>query len=522
MEPADIYAVYHLPKLRDAPYGSLGGFLRRLRVVQRARGLDLIGMSALREWQNAASLATLAEQTRTEPQEQSEFRDGKASQLNRLLSKKGSQAIKVTSAAIEVDEPIRVSGSGVHLDLGSATLRGLSGLQYLLSVENANEVDIRGGAFLAGKSGILVSNSRGVRLSGTTLTGLAGVGVAIAASENVLVRNFHISGLKYAGIVLYPGVTRSVIEDNVIEGGLVTDDLAAAILLTDREVNPLSDSTSIYSHGVPGVRSLVASEHPPAGNLIRANKLLRNRAGGIYSSGAVTNVIASNVIAGNAKAGICLNDASISNIVTANAIRRNGSRWSEPNLARRTDTVADDAKPVIRPSAASLAGVSLDNALYNIVFQNSIENNYGGGIRLVRTGLLNVIGLNTIIGNADADSEAPTEGEDPHFFGIDLGATPADSTTSGLNATPSRGNILFSNLIRGLHYAGVHFAEGSDQNDVFDNTVLDATGWALESEAEMANNTLNNLTVLPSRNIMPGLDPRLFVTAREVVDESAP
>jgi hypothetical protein len=51
-----------------------------------------------------------------------------------------------------------------------------------------------------------------------------------------------------------------------------------------------------------------------------------------------------------------------------------------------------------------------------------------------------------------------------------------------------------------------------------ENTILDAQAWALESVAVMANNTLNNLTDLQSRNIGSGLDPALLTTGQPVTD----
>src|SRR5581483_3239564 len=154
----------------------------------------------------------------------------------------------------------------------------------------------------------------------------------------------------------------------------------------------------------------------------------------------------------------------------------------------------------------------LDNAMYNIIFQNTVESNYGGGIKLVRTGLFNLIGLNTLVSNAAGSSDQF------HFFGIELGAAPGDLTTRELDITPSRGNVVFSNMIRGPHYAGIYFGMNSDHNEVFDNVIIGTTKWGLESVSEMFNNTINNLTVLPSRNISPGLDPNLFVSAGAVRD----
>jgi parallel beta-helix repeat protein len=65
------------------------------------------------------------------------------------------------------------------------------------------------------------------------------------------------------------------------------------------------------------------------------------------------------------------------------------------------------------------------------------------------------------------------------FFGIELGA--ASGSSPELDFTPSRGNIVFSNTIRGSHYSGIFFDDGSDTNNVLNNVVLDATFWALES-----------------------------------------
>jgi len=117
----------------------------------------------------------------------------------------------------------------------------------------------------------------------------------------------------------------------------------------------------------------------------------------------------------------------------------------------------------------------------------------------VRTGYFNLIGLNTVLSDNEGASERF------HFFGIELGAATLDATSDELDSTPSRGNIVFSNDIRGRHYSGIFFDAGSDLNDAFDNVILDAQQWALESAEPMSNSSLNNLTVIPRRNISAGL-----------------
>jgi hypothetical protein len=515
IEPVDLFEVYNLPHLRDARYGPLGGALVHLQITKRAKDLDLIGKSAIRAWESVPALAGLADELEIHATQETEFRGSKSSELNALLTGGGARSVRVLSAALEIDQPLRIAGSGIRLDLGNAVLRGSTTLQYLVRIENANGIDLRGGRFLGGDSGVLIHNSQRIRISGITIHGLGGAGIVISSSNAIAVRGGYISGLKYAGIILHRGVTGSVIEENRIEDGIGTPNLAAAILLTDREVDLAADSRAIYGPESYGVlqQPLATRRHPPSGNLIRANRLVRNQASGVYSDGGVKNVIASNLIAANAKEGICLDDASVANVVVANVVRRNGSRWGEPDVVLKMETIEPSGRLADGTPAAKVPGISLDNALYNVVFQNTVEDNYGGGIKLVRTSLFNLIGMNTLVANAVGSSEKF------HYFGIELGAAPGDFTTRELDITPSRGNIVFSNMIRGPHYAGIYFGTDCDQNDVFDNVILGAAKWALESVTEMPNTTVNNLTNQPSRNVSAGLDPNLFVSARAVRDE---
>ena len=48
-----------------------------------------------------------------------------------------------------------------------------------------------------------------------------------------------------------------------------------------------------------------------------------------------------------------------------------------------------------------LPGISIDNGLMNTIENNQITGNYGGGIKLVRSAINNVIRFNTIAGNTN-------------------------------------------------------------------------------------------------------------------------
>jgi len=148
----------------------------------------------------------------------------------------------------------------------------------------------------------------------------------------------------------------------------------------------------------------------------------------------------------------------------------------------------------------------MDNSLHNVVFANNISHNFGGGVKMVRTSFFNVIGLN--------DIESDDEGSSIYFrfFGIELGSAGADAPSVELDFAPSRGNVIFSNLIRGRNSSGVFIEGGSDQNDIFDNIIREATDYALESSSRMANNSHNNLTNLPSLNVSSGCCSRFSFT----------
>jgi len=252
----------------------------------------------------------------------------------------------------------------------------------------------------------------------------------------------------------------------------------------------------------------------PHDNLIGFNDILSNTSSGIYVDGAIRNVIASNTIKGNAKEGLCLDNGATANVVASNVIQNNGKRWGQPDWVLEKDFVFLFGRLPDGSAVSKAPGISLDNSMYNIVFANNISRNFGGGIKLVRTSYFNLVGMNTLFGNNDGANVRF------HFFGIEVGATAGDELSGELDFRSSSGNILFSNVIRGDHYSGIFFGPGSEQNEVFDNTIMDAQVWALESVQVMANHTLNNLTNLPSRNIGAGLDPALLAIGQPTIDNS--
>jgi hypothetical protein len=500
----DIYNDFHLPPVKDRLNGPLTEKTAPLSVVKRSRALGLNAGTALNAWRQAQKQFADAEKTEAAPPSRwTTFTGTTASALNRMLA--GTLSIKVTASALDIDEPIRITQSGLNLDLGSTRLTADNKLPYMLRIDGAANVAVTGGEFERGDSAILVNGSKQAIVKGVHISDLSGNGIVVTHSASVVIRDNRIRGLGGAAILLQGGTASGIVEGNVITRDRGASNMTAAIVVSDRDVDLSVRGEAIFGPDNYWVISqpMMRRIDPPHNNLIVMNHLAGNAASGVYVDGAVATVIALNVIEDNAKEGICLDNGATANVVTLNEVLQNGNRWGETDSVMEKDVISAAGRLPNGTPAAKVPGISIDNAIYNIVFSNNIAHNFGGGIKMVRTGYFNVIGLNTILANNDG------EGEKFHFFGIEMGAAPLDAPSEELDGTPSRGNIIFSNTIRGNHYAGIFFAAGSDTNDVFDNLIMDAEKWALESVIPMPNSSLNNFTNLATRNIGAGLSPAL-------------
>ncbi len=58
-------------------------------------------------------------------------------------------------------------------------------------------------------------------------------------------------------------------------------------------------------------------------------------------------------------------------------------------------------------------------------------------------------------------------------------------------------NIIARNTISGGHYAGVFMGEDAFMNDIFDNTFMDCTDWAMESLSEKYKLYPKNMANMP-------------------------
>ena len=480
LDASEIYSAFALP-MTYSPGRPPADQEAQTQVGTRAQKLGLTTASAGAAWTAAQALLAAPAQIPTAAVIVTPFTGSTASALNAVLKLSPNGYIRVTSATIGVDQPIEIAGQGLTLDLGAAQLTSATSQPYMIRIDGGQNITVTGGSFTSGNSAILVSKAAGVTIDGIQISGLTGDGVVITGSNHVTVAHSRITGLAGPGIVLNGGATACTVMQNDISNNLGESNWDAAIMVSDRDVDLATDPHSIFdSGGYWPIFSPVQSRlNPPHDNLLAFNHIAINTTSGIYMDGGVRNIVYANTILGNAKEGLCLDNGATADVVVSNTIQQNGNRWGQSDATLTLDFV--DSRLPDGTAAAKLPGISIDNGIFNFIYGNNISHNSGDGVKMVRTGFFNVIGLNTIENDNDGGSVYF------RFFGVELGAALGDAPSAELDFTPSRGNIVFSNLIRGSNSSGIFIEGASDQNQIFDNVIKDATAFAIESEAQIQN-----------------------------------
>jgi parallel beta-helix repeat protein len=504
---------FRLPALRDGADAPPMEQLRQLQVGRRALALGLTSRSAVAAWRSAdvtlaGARARLAATSRG-PLVQ--FSGTRSSELNALLRDPAVHAVRVASPRLTVDETITIARRGLWLDLGTSEVRAEPGRQrFILRIEGAHGATVSGGDFRGGDWAVLVHGARAVTLRDGRFSGMARGGVVFSDAPEALLARASLSSIHGAALLVHGLSERAVALDDEIVGNIGSSNWHAGIVVSDRDARIAENPASLLRADGYGVREqrIDSRLRGPRDVVLAFNRVAHNGAAGIYADGAIGAVMVGNVVEGNAKEGICLDNGSTASVVANNLVRLNGKRWGKSDEELELDFVLSRGRLADGSAVAKTPGVSLDNALYNIVYGNQVDRNFGGGIKMVRTAFFNLVGLNVLTDNNEGASDQF------HFFGIELGAARPDVPVSDLDFAPSRGNIVFANTVRGPHYAGIFYGAGSDENDAFDNTIFGATHWALEQAAPQQNRTLNNLTNLASRNVDSGLDPKLLPLAK--------
>lgn len=132
---------------------------------------------------------------------------------------------------------------------------------------------------------------------------------------------------------------------------------------------------------------------------IQNSRFIRNRAQGIYLEGARECRVTDNTISENNKEGICLDWGTALCVVQNNLISENGYRADMTQTEIQIDHVQEFPLMPDGSSTCKLPGLSIDNGALNAVIHNKIRENWGGGVKMVRAAVGNLVSDNEFCAN---------------------------------------------------------------------------------------------------------------------------
>jgi len=472
-----------LPPLRDSDTDIPAQLAGGTQVYRRAQLLHTDGGTAVAAWaradetvtSNRAALKNLLQQ----PLRKLTFAGTRLSELGALIAAAGPVHVTVTSPTLQADEALTITGHDVVVDFSTAVIEvGPQPPLWLVKLVQARNVAVVNANIGGGINGFLVDGGSNVVVADNSVRGLSQNGIVVTGkSAGVQIRANHLNALGRAGILLHGPVTEALLEDNEIAGLVGHSNWFAGIVLTSRGSDIAANPGSFLlpdNHWVV-TAPLVERLENPERNVILGNTVRDGLSSGIYNDGAIANVFLHNRIEGNSKEGICFDNGATANLFAANLVRDNGRRWGQPDAVLALDAVLGAGRGADGTSMAKLPGISIDNAVYNEIFANTVIGNFGGGVKMVRTAFFNLVRKNAIIDNNLGKSARH------HFFGVELGAAAPDAPVIDLDFVGSSGNIVQDNAIRGTHYSGVFVGSGSAQNYVLDNQISGAEAFTLET-----------------------------------------
>lgn len=481
---------YALPSLQRMSAEDSARYLDGIQVFERIEALDLDPawfFTPEYDWKAIYNDSLTKVKGAVDFEQTVDFTGGTASELNEFLREKNHVAVNIRTESIVLDETISVPSNVVLIGNGAVLAGG---------GEDSGEAAY----------GILLENVENVGIFDFRLLGGFGQGIYIINSENCLIWGNEIAGATYKALCVmadnrYVNLVNNVIHDNgngavflngdisscIIQGNEVyqnrgTRNLTAGIVFSSMIVEDPYTPYNVFRD--EHLYDLLKTPHR---NVVMDNHIQGNYSSGFYCDGGYLNYVINNIIEDNEKEGMCLDYGTFGTYVAGNIIRRNGDRNRQTDEDLEADFILGAGRLGDGSSTAKLPGISIDNSAYNIVFENTVSDNSGSGIKMVRSGYRNVILCNMVSDNNRGKNDFF------HGFGIEFGhASDPDEPVIGLDFTADFENIAARNVISGPHYAGIFFAEGSYCNDLIDNVVMDSEFFSIENHSQLYNSSVGN------------------------------
>lgn len=493
ISPADCYSIMtanKLPALSRMAAEDSKKYMGNLQVLQKIEklGIDTASFETPElNWKNVYNRVSDTMQKENTFSDKISFTGSTASQLNTLIAQSTDAYITIESSTVRMDEPIRMK-SGIALDAAGVTFTGSTDdrvAQAVIAEDCTNfalyNLNLTAGCY---EYGIYIIRSNTFTIENCTISNALYKGlVMMGENKNFTIRNNTVSYNGNGAVFLNGNISNGIIAGNDVIDNYGTRNLTAGIVMTSMEIDDYYTAYNEFKD--EHLYNLLDTPHDI---VLYQNNVKHNNSSGIYSDGAYQIYIVENIIYQNDKEGMCLDYGTFGAYVSNNIVKENGGRLRQSDEDLEADFVTTFGRLSDGSSPAKLPGISIDNSAYNTIVNNNVTQNYGSGVKMVRSAYRNIIMENSVSDNNKGKSD------DFHFFGIEIGheSTP-DEPVKGLDFTASYENIVCRNIVTGSNYAGVFLAVESYCNDVFDNTILGSEWYAIECHSNMFNSMPNNI-----------------------------
>ena len=493
ISPADCYSIMtanKLPALSRMAAEDSKKYMGNLQVLQKIEklGIDTASFETPElNWKNVYNRVSDTMQKENTFSDKISFTGSTASQLNTLIAQSTDAYITIESSTVRMDEPISMK-SGIALDAAGVTFTGSTDdrvAQAVIAEDCTNfalyNLNLTAGCY---EYGIYIIRSNTFTIENCTISNALYKGlVMMGENKNFTIRNNTVSYNGNGAVFLNGNISNGIIAGNDVVDNYGTRNLTAGIVMTSMEIDDYYTAYNEFKD--EHLYNLLDTPHDI---VLYQNNVKHNNSSGIYSDGAYQIYIVENIIYQNDKEGMCLDYGTFGAYVSNNIVKENGGRLRQSDVDLEADFVTTFGRLSDGSSPAKLPGISIDNSAYNTIVNNNVTQNYGSGVKMVRSAYRNIIMENSVSDNNKGKSD------DFHFFGIEIGheSTP-DEPVKGLDFTASYENIVCRNIVTGSNYAGVFLAVESYCNDVFDNTILGSEWYAIECHSNMFNSMPNNI-----------------------------
>lgn len=493
ISPSDCYSIMtanKLPALSRMAAEDSKKYMGNLQVLQKIEklGIDTASFETPElNWKNVYNRVSDTMQKENTFSDKISFTGSTASQLNTLIAQSTDAYITIESSTVRMDEPISMK-SGIALDAAGVTFTGSTDdrvAQAVIAEDCTNfalyNLNLTADCY---EYGIYIIRSNTFTIENCTISNALYKGlVMMGENKNFTIRNNTVSYNGNGAVFLNGNISNGIIAGNDVVDNYGTRNLTAGIVMTSMEIDDYYTAYNEFKD--EHLYNLLDTPHDI---VLYQNNVKHNNSSGIYSDGAYQIYIVENIIYQNDKEGMCLDYGTFGAYVSNNIVKENGGRLRQSDEDLEADFVTTFGRLSDGSSPAKLPGISIDNSAYNTIVNNNVTQNYGSGVKMVRSAYRNIIMENSVSDNNKGKSD------DFHFFGIEIGheSTP-DEPVKGLDFTASYENIVCRNIVTGSNYAGVFLAVESYCNDVFDNTILGSEWYAIECHSNMFNSMPNNI-----------------------------